>query len=200
MNPRERFIDKYKEGNTPWVHNTPDFNLIEMVENWPIHPCKVLELGCGTGVEAIWLSKQGFEVTAVDGSPIAIKEAKEALAKSNTSCDFIVSDFIDDEIAGGPYDFVFDRGFFHSFDNEIERSQYANKVASLLSPRGIWLTLVGNADAPPRDSGPPMRSAADIISAIEPSFCLLTLTVSYFGNNQEDPAKIWVALMRRRNN
>ncbi len=197
MNPRDRFVDRYKEGTTPWVHENPDFNLIEIVENWPIHPCKVLELGCGTGVEAIWLSKQGFEVTAIDGSSIAIDIAKKAASSADTSCNFMVSDFITDNFEG-EYDFIFDRGFFHSFDDEEERSFYASKVASLLSPRGMWLTLVANSDSPPRDSGPPTRSARNIIDAIEPRFKLLTLTVSYFGNNQDNPPKIWVCLMRNR--
>lgn len=198
MNPRERFVERYKEGTTPWVHTVPDFNLIEMVENWPIEPCKVLELGCGTGVEAIWLSQQGFNVTAIDGSPVAIDMAKESAKKAGYNCNFFVHDFIGDEPIDGTFDFIFDRGFFHSFRTEDERRYYVDKLSKSLSDRGIWLTLMANADVPPRETGPPARTAKEIIDAIEPYFKLLTLTVSYFGNDQKDPPKIWVCLMRKR--
>ena len=198
MNTRDRFIDKYKEGNTPWVHKGADFNLIEMVENWPINPCRTLELGCGTGTEAIWLAKNEFDVTAIDGSPVAIDIANKSAKEANVDCEFRVIDFIKDVISGDPYDFIFDRGFFHSFDTKSDRSLIAKKTASLLTERGMWLTLMANADAPPRDSGPPIGTAQNIIAAVEPYFKLLTLTVSFFGNEQEDPPKIWVCLMRKR--
>lgn len=198
MNTRDRFIDRYKEGHTPWVHSKPDFNLIEMVENWPIQPCKTLEIGCGTGVESIWLSQHGFEVTAVDGSPLAIETAKTAANDQGTICNFLVRDIVKDEIPQNAFDFVFDRGVFHSFDSDEDRSLVAKKVSDFLVDRGIWLSLIANADSPPRESGPPPRTAKNIIEAIEPYFNLLTLTVSYFGNDQDNPPKIWVALMRKR--
>lgn len=198
MNPKKRFVDRYKEGTTPWVHSVPDFNLVEIIENWPIQPCSVLELGCGTGVEAIWLANQGFSVTALDGSPIAIDIARKSALEVGVDCNFIVQDFIDGDKMEDSYDFIFDRGFFHSFRTETERSYYAKRVSGLLNNRGVWLTLMGNADAPPRETGPPMRTAKEIIEAIEPYFSLLTLTVSYFGNDEENPAKNWVCLMRKR--
>ncbi len=198
MNTRDRFVEKYEEGTTPWVHENVDFNLVDVVENWPIYPCSTVDLGCGTGVESIWLAKQGFDVTGIDGSAIAIDSAKKNIGDERVKCNFITSDFLTDNITEAPFDFVFDRGFFHSFDNLIDRKFVAEKIASILNEKGIWLTLMGNADAPPRDSGPPMRSAKDIIDAVEPYFKVLTLSVSFFGNDQENPAKIWVCLLRKR--
>lgn len=198
MNTRDRFIDRYIEGNTPWVHKKPDFNFIEMVDNWPIHPCKTLELGCGTGTDAIWFASQGFDVTAIDGSPIAIDLAVKAAKKARLSCHFKVMDFIQEDIPDKPYELIIDRGFFHSFDTDADRNFIAKKAASMLSERGMWLSLMANADTPPRESGPPPRSAKDIVTAVEPYFKLLSLTVSYFGNEEADPYKIWVCLMRKR--
>lgn len=198
MNTRDRFVDRYQEGHTPWVHEKPDFNLIEVVDNWPIQPCKVLDMGCGTGTESIWLAQQGFDVSAMDGSPIAIEKAEEAAKKADVNVQFLIQDFVKDTISNVPYEFLFDRGFFHSFDSEEDRMYIAKKAASLLSERGLWLSLMANADSPPRDSGPPPRSARNITQAIEPYFTLLNLSVSYFGNEQENPHKIWVCLMRKR--
>jgi methyl halide transferase len=198
MNTRKRFVDKYQAGTTPWVHNDPDFNLIDMIDNWPIYPGKTLEVGCGTGVEAIYLAKNEFEVTAIDGSQIAIDIAQKAAIENEVKCNFRVLDFQEDEVETGSFDFVFDRGFFHSFDSDEERQKIAKKISDSLSERGMWLTLMANADAPPRDSGPPVRTARNITDAVEPFFKILTLTVSHFGNDQENPPRIWVCLMRKR--
>ena len=72
MKTKERFIKHYKEGYMPWVHKKPDFNLIDLIRDWPVEPCRVIEMGCGTGTDSLWIADQGFEVTAVDVSEIAI--------------------------------------------------------------------------------------------------------------------------------
>jgi hypothetical protein len=59
----------YETGDTPWDIGKPDFNLIQAVTSTPIRSCKALELGCGTGDNAIWLSQQKFQVLGqVDGT------------------------------------------------------------------------------------------------------------------------------------
>jgi SAM-dependent methyltransferase len=45
----------------------------ELVE---VPPGTVLEAGCGTGVDAVWLARQGWDVTAVDVSPTALVHAR----------------------------------------------------------------------------------------------------------------------------
>jgi SAM-dependent methyltransferase len=39
-------------------------------------PRRALDLACGTGRNAIWLAQQGWDVTAVDGAPAAIKHVR----------------------------------------------------------------------------------------------------------------------------
>ncbi|MGN7149503.1 class I SAM-dependent methyltransferase [Arthrobacter sp. SAFR-179] len=40
-----------------------------------LRPGKALELGCGEGADAIWLAQQGWSVTAVDVSAVALERA-----------------------------------------------------------------------------------------------------------------------------
>ncbi|WP_206483869.1 tellurite resistance methyltransferase TehB [Thalassotalea sp. G2M2-11] len=54
-----------------------------------IEPCKVLDMGCSNGRNAVYLSQQGFDVTAIDTNPSAIDMLKsisveESLANINT--------------------------------------------------------------------------------------------------------------------
>ena len=58
-----RFEERYKACDIPWDHDTPDVNLIDLVLQRPIAKCKVLEVGCGTGDNAIWLAQQHFDLT-----------------------------------------------------------------------------------------------------------------------------------------
>ena len=63
----------YRHGTPPWEMGVPAAELVRLVETKTIRPCRALDLGCGTGADAIYLAKQGFEMTAVDNSPIALE-------------------------------------------------------------------------------------------------------------------------------
>ncbi len=49
----------------PWNSETPPYALVELVQSGKVRPCKTLDLGCGAGNYAIYLSEQGFEVSGV---------------------------------------------------------------------------------------------------------------------------------------
>lgn len=183
----------------PWVHSKPDFNLVEMVESWPIKPCKTLEIGCGTGTDAIWLAKQGFTVTAVDAIELPIKLAKEKAKDEKVMCKFIVRDFLNDDIDDSPFDFIFDRGYFHSYKTNKSRKKLAKNVSRNLAKNGFWLSLLGSCDSPPRETGPPMQSAKNIVDAVEEFFEIKLLKCSVFGSESKVPATIWVGLFQKRN-
>ena len=53
MTTEDRFKERYKSGNTPWDIGQPDFNLLEVVTGEPIQSCKAIDIGCGTGDNAI---------------------------------------------------------------------------------------------------------------------------------------------------
>jgi SAM-dependent methyltransferase len=198
MTVNDRFKERYKSGDTPWDVGKPDFNLIEVVTQNPIPGCSVLEVGCGTGDNSIWLAQNGFEVKGIDASDIAINKAIQKAREANAKCDFIVADFLKADIYGAPFGFVFDRGCFHSFDSAKDRKNFAQKVAAHLEEAGLWLTLVGNADEDRQGEGPPQRSAGDIVSAVEPCFEILSLQSSHFESNFPEPPRAWRCLMKKR--
>lgn len=193
-----RFKGHYQEGYFPWDIRRPDFNLIKTIKEKGINSCKVLEIGCGTGDNAIWLAQQNFQITGIDVSEIAITEARIRASKVGAKCNFITGNFFLDEIKEAPFEFVFDRGCFHSFDSDEERKAYAQKVSSLLGKEGLWLSLIGCADKPHNESGPPLRTAKDIVMAVEPYFMILSLTASYFFSNKPEPPMAWICLMQKR--
>jgi SAM-dependent methyltransferase len=198
MGTGKRFINHYKNGYMPWHHENADFNLVNMVEKWPVHPCRVLEIGCGTGTDAIWLAQNDFDVTAADVSDIAIKMASERAEKAGVKIKFHNIDFWTEGLDEGKFDFVFDRGYFHSHKTDKKRKKFASKVARQLKSGGLWLSLVGSCDSPPRTSGPPMHSATEIVKGVEPYFEILQLKASRFGSDMKVPAKNWVCMFKKR--
>lgn len=192
------FQERYKSGNPPWEIHRADYNLINMVRDTPILPCDALDVGCGTGSNAIWLRQQDFTVVGVDSSEIAIERAREKARRAEVDCKFHVLDFLDHDIPGAPFDFVFDRGCFHHFLEYDKLGQFAEKVAMVLKDGGLWLTLTGSADETREGPGPPQLSARQIADAAEPFFEILSLASKHFDTDQPVPAKNWVCLSRKR--
>ena len=198
MSVEDHFREMYKEGTTPWDIGKPDFNLIQAVTTLPIHPCKALEIGCGTGDNAIWLAQQGYHVVGVDAAEIAIEKAEEKAATAKATCTFAVLDILKSHAEGAPFGFAFDRGCFHTVDTDEDRTTFAKQVHRHLADGGLWLSLVGNADEERVDEGPPRRTARDIVNAVEPHFEILSLVSSHFETKLPEPPRAWVCLMRKR--
>ena len=198
MTIEKRYRKRYKSGSTPWDAGQPDFNLIEIVTKNPIPSCKVLDVGCGTGDNSIWLAQNRFQVIGTDISGVAIEKAKEKASKANVKCDFILVEFLKNKIEGAPFGFVFDRGCFHSFSSEDDRRRFAQNAATHLEEAGLWLTIAGNADEDRQGPGPPQRTAGDIVLAVEPYFEILSLQSTQFGSNRPNPPRAWRCLMQKR--
>ena len=75
----------YREGTPSWETGKPSAELIRLVREKAIAPGRTLELGCGTGANAIYLAKSGFEMTAVDSSPTAL-ERRGSARNARTPC------------------------------------------------------------------------------------------------------------------
>jgi SAM-dependent methyltransferase len=193
--PHPSWDESYASGEPlPWDTGTPDPLLMEMVESRAIAPGRTLEVGCGTGTNAIYLAQHGFDVLGVDVSPRAVEKAR---AKAQGLARFEACDFLAAAPPGGPFQLVFDRGCFHVFDEAEERARFAANVAAQLVEGGLWLSLIGSTEGPPRDAGPPRRSARDVMNAVEPSLEIVLLRSVEFSVNEEQ-LKAWLCLARKR--
>jgi len=195
---KNRWEERYKNKDLPWDTGRVETNLAKTIEANNIDGKKVLEVGCGTGTNALWLEEQGFTVTALDISDEAINKAQSKANESDSSIRFLVMDILRNIPDDKPFDFAFDRGVFHSFDSSKERKLFSLQIAQSLNTDALWLSLIGSCDSPPRETGPPMRSAQDIVLAVEEYFEIIELRASFFDSKRPDPAKSWYALMKKR--
>ncbi len=137
------FSQRYAEGNIPWDSGKPSKELVRVLNEGQLSGNTALEIGCGTGTNAIELARRGFKVTAVDYVPQAIEAARTKASAANVEVEFRVADVLNAEL-GGPYDILFDRGVYHVLRMEhLEKFQQALRRVTRRGTR--YLCLAGNA-------------------------------------------------------
>jgi SAM-dependent methyltransferase len=134
----------YKSKNNskelPWEINSYDKNLKEIFSLLEIKKGDVLELGCGSGNDSLWLAKNNFNVTAIDISSKAILLAKEK-NKDYLNIEFIEGDILN-SIPNKKYDVIYDRGCLHG--NKDILNDMFKIIYNKLKDKGIMLILSGN--------------------------------------------------------
>ncbi|RSD25542.1 class I SAM-dependent methyltransferase [Mesobacillus subterraneus] len=119
----------------PFFRNLPDENLVSYFESEKLKPGRVLEFGCGPGRNAIYLSKIGFTVDAVDQSAEGLRWGKDRANKQNVQVNFIESNIFDLSLEENAYDLVYDSGCFHHIPPH-RRMNYIELVFRALKPGG----------------------------------------------------------------
>ncbi len=202
MFTKSTWEERYQAGEegTPWDCGTPAPELVEYFANLTELPTRALEIGCGTGTNAIWMAQQGVTVVATEISPTAVESAKKKVSKAGVNVDFLLSDIVEKAPRSDmTFDFVFDRGVYHVMAPE-HREVFIDRVAAALDDDGYWLCLAGSADEKrlPEEKGPPQLKASDIIDNAEGKFELHWLERSHFILPGGKPHLAWKALFRKR--
>lgn len=111
-------------------------------------PGRALDLGCGTGANAIYLASEGWEVVGVDFVPEAIDTAKTRAQSTGSTASFVVADVTRLRQAGvrGPFDLIMDIGCYHAVPSG-RRDAYAAEVAAV-AQHGAAFYLAGISDPP----------------------------------------------------
>ncbi len=203
MNQDYTWDQRYQKGKDalPWDTGEPAQELIEFYEQIDSPPPYVLEIGCGSGTNAIWMAGNKSSVVATDISPAAIAMAKEKCKSRDLQVEFLVSDIMEaTPVPAGSVNFVFDRGVYHVMAKE-HRRMFIDRVAEALSDAGYWLCLAGNADQirEPGVEGPPQLTAGDLIDPTQEQFELYRLERSTFELPKLGSHLAWKALFRKRN-
>ncbi len=126
------------QGHVPclqWESHRPVRALVELFDRPGFRAPRVLELGCGNGVNAVFMAERGAHVTAVDLSPTAIGMARERARTAGVDVDLVEGDIFDLDPPSEPYDLVFDRGMFHHVQ-VFHYEDYQRVVADRLVPGG----------------------------------------------------------------
>ncbi|MDV7354708.1 class I SAM-dependent methyltransferase [Rhodococcus oxybenzonivorans] len=158
----------------------------------------VLDVGCGSGENALHLASLGLSVLGVDVAETALVLAREKADDRGLAVDFAVADAFELERVGRMFETVLDCGLFHTFDDD-ERRGYVASLASVTEHQGTLYVLCFSDDGP--ETGPhpvsrdELRAAFDSgtgwnIDTIEPDRILTRF-------HDDDGAPAWLATITR---
>jgi len=194
----ERWDSAYRGGGNPgWNLGRAASQLVDSVQKGILQPCRVVELGCGLGNDALFLAEKGFDVTAIDIAPTALQRAQDRAEAAGQKIRWVLADVLRLPPLG-PFDLVYDRGCYHGVRRQ-NAAAYVRNLLQLTKPGSRVLILAGNANEP-RSGGPPRVAEAEIREDFSRDFEIETLRETRFDTREADQqgALAWYILLRRK--
>lgn len=144
--------DRYREKPLLWSHGPNRFVAEELAG---IDPGSALDVACGEGRNAIWLAEQGWEVTGVDFSAVALERAEQMAADRGVEVSWVNADITTWD-AAAMFDLVL-VSYLHLEPTQFRRVMIG--LTSWVAPEGRLL-MVGHDRSTLGVSGP---SDADLV-------------------------------------
>lgn len=190
------FEQLYQRGAPAWDAGRPQPAIVHLSAQELITG-RVLDCGCGTGENALYLASQGFEVVGIDASPTAIARAQEKAQQRGLTAAFQVADAFALEQLGQTFDTVLDCGLLHTF-SAPDRLRYTESLSTVTAPGGRIIVLCFS-EATIGQPGPPHRlSQADIRAAFQRGWRIDEIRPAHFEMRIEPrQSAAWLALVRR---
>src|SRR4051812_935338 len=152
----------YRLGFTPWEQYKPVAPLADLIDGGPALPAgRALDIGCGTGRDAIFCARHGWQVTGIDDVPLALRRARTNAASAGVDVRFVRADVTRagiDRIGGG-YDLLIDMGCLHNLPAHV-RPAVGQLLTAAAAP-GATLLMMAFATGGPKP-GPTGMDAADV--------------------------------------
>jgi len=133
------FFEEAYRGTPPWDIGKPQREIVHLEEAGKISG-DVLDLGCGTGENALFLSSRGHDVWGVDSAPAAIEIARKNAEERGLAATFLVKDTFNLHEIGRTFDTVIDSGLFHTL-SDPERLRFVRNLSEVLKPGGTYFML-----------------------------------------------------------
>lgn len=186
----------YRAGTPPWDAGKPHAELSRVLDEYQLRPQTVLEVGCGTGADAILMARRHFDVTAVDCSPIAVERARLRAEQHDALLHFVLADAFEFVPKTGQFDLVYDAGLYHSV-REAQLEQYLDMLWRVTRPGSYFLCLAG-ATSDAEDDGPPQGGEEQIRNELGRLFEFVHLRPTRLeGADPNRHGAAWSCLMRR---
>jgi len=143
----DQWNERYRSGEQ--LFETPSPLVVRFAGN--LAPGRALDLACGPGRNSLFLAEKGWQVTAVDGSPLAIATLEKRAGDRRLRVDTQVADLERGKLAipAGAFDLIMDCYYL--------QRDLLPQIKAGVRPRGLAIVIVhlANADQP---HGTPTRA------------------------------------------
>ena len=153
----------------PWDVGRPQPAFVGLVRAGELSKGRVLDVGCGTGENALYLAENGLSVTGVDLSSRAVAVARAKTAEKRLKIDFRAGNVLSLDFKDGLFDNIIDSGLFHTFPDN-DRPVYAHEISRVLVANGKYFMLCFSVKEPTGWGGPRRVTRGEIEATFSPLF------------------------------
>ena len=189
--PDHRGFDEMYVGVPPWDIGTAQPEVVRIADASGFTG-PVIDVGCGTGDNALELAARGLPVVGIDAAPRAVEKARQKAAGRELTVEFQVADALSLASLGRRFHTALDCGVFHVFDDH-ERPVYVASLASVLEPGGV-LHLLCFSDRQPGVMGPRRVTQQELLDSFSDGWQVVEIVATTFVTNlPEGGAQAWRA-------
>ena len=191
--PADVFESAYL-GTPPWDIGRSQPAIMKLAETGQITGL-VLDIGCGTGENVLYLAEHGFVAAEFDGAPTAIRKARAKAKRRGLKARFELADALDLAVPEQLFDTVIDSGLFHVFSDE-DRVHFRDSLERVVRIGGTYF-LMCFSDEEPGDWGPRRVTQAEIRSVFSDGWRVNYIQPSAFETNLGQ-SRAWLASISRQ--
>lgn len=134
---REIWNEAFSRPNPP-LAGEPSAIVVEAVKG--LRPGKALDFGMGIGRNALWLAAQGWDVTGIDISDVAVEKVRAAAAEKQLKVDAVLADIRQYDLGQDKWDLIVAANMH---DLTVEN---APRLVAALKPGGLLVVEGFHAD------------------------------------------------------
>jgi SAM-dependent methyltransferase len=186
----------YRDGPAPWDIGEPQPAIVRLAAAGRFTGA-VLDVGCGTGENALHVAALGWPVLGVDVAETALAIARQKAADRGLAVEFAAADALVLERLGRRFQTVLDCGLLHTFDAG-ERPGYAASLASVTEHDGTLHVLCFSDEGP--ETGPHPIGQDELRAAFNPGsgWDVVAIEPDRIGTRfHDDGAPAWLATIKR---
>ncbi|MDQ6840459.1 MAG: class I SAM-dependent methyltransferase [Actinomycetota bacterium] len=187
-------VDRRDPQRPPWEIGAPQASIVDLAERGQITG-KVLDVGCGTGENSLFLTGRGMDVVGIDASTIAVEAARAKATERSVGVEFRVSDALHLRASPERFDSVIDVGLLHLF-SDIDRRHLIDGLHTVLRPGGVYHVLCFSLRRSP--PAPRRLGYHELLDAFGPGWRVESLVESHYDVLDGDPrANAWLGRILR---
>ena len=189
-----KIFEEMYQGVPLWEIDGPQSEIVHLAEHGEIRS-PILDVGCGTGENALYLAGLGFEVTGIDIVPTAVEKALSKAKKRSLAATFMVWDALRLQELHRRFNAVLDSGFFHVLPDK-KRPVFVKTLASVLDLGGSYLMMCFS-EHEPGSWGPRRVTQAEIRESFKHGWRIDYIREAIFDTNLGSrKCKAWFSSIR----